>query len=134
MSSLSEDEQRILDEIESHLYVSDPELVREVTETTVYNHALRNIKWAALGLLSGVVVLVVMLLMSNGAFFYFGSFGGFLVMLIALLFLERNARRIGRAGWEEITRAMRRQGVRGIMGGASSRMRDRFERDGRSDK
>lgn len=130
MSSLSEDEQRILDEIESHLYVSDPELVREVTETTVYKHALRNIKWAAFGLFLGVVLVVVML-----AFFSFVfAFGGFLVMLVSLLFLERNARRIGRAGWEEITRAMRRQGLRGVMGGASSRMRDRFERDGRFNK
>ena len=61
---LSEDEQRILSEIESHLYESDPELAREVAETTVYTHAFRNIKWAGLGLLVGIVIMVWLLSVS----------------------------------------------------------------------
>ena len=40
---LSEDEQRILQEIEQQLYASDPELAREVSSTTVYRHAGRNL-------------------------------------------------------------------------------------------
>ena len=75
---LSEDEQRILSEIESHLYESDPELAREVAETTVYTHAFRNIKWAALGLLVGIVIMVWLLSVS-----FLLSFGGFLVMLVS---------------------------------------------------
>ena len=99
---LSEDEQRILSEIESHLYESDPELAREVAETTVYTHAFRNIKWAALGLLAGVVLMVWLLSTS-----FLLSFGGFLVMLLSLLFLERNARRVGKAGLGQVTESMR---------------------------
>ena len=45
---LSEDEQRILTEIEDHLYESDTALAREVAQTTIYTHAFRNLKWAAL--------------------------------------------------------------------------------------
>ena len=45
---LSEDEQRILSEIEEQLYESDPDLVREVTSKTIYSHAFRNLRFAAL--------------------------------------------------------------------------------------
>ena len=58
---LSEDEQRILQEIEQQLYASDPELAREVSSTTVYRHAGRNLKWAALGFAAGVVLMVASL-------------------------------------------------------------------------
>ncbi len=124
---LSEDEQRILGEIESHLYESDPELAREVAETTVYTHAFRNIKWAALGLLVGVALMVWLLSVS-----YLLSFGGFLVMLISLLFLERSARRVGRAGLGQMTQSMRGGGLRHVVGGAGSRMRDRYDRGDRN--
>ena len=124
---LSEDEQRILSEIESHLYESDPELAREVAETTVYTHAFRNIKWAALGLLVGVALMVWLLSVS-----YLLSFGGFLVMLISLLFLERSARRVGRAGLGQMTQSMRGGGLRHVVGGAGSRMRDRYDRGDRN--
>ena len=125
---LSEDEQRILSEIESHLYESDPELAREVAETTVYTHAFRNIKWAALGLLLGVVIMIWMLSTS-----YLLSFGGFLVMLGSLLFLERNARRVGKAGLGQVTQSMKGGGLRNMVGGAGARMRERLERDQRKD-
>ena len=45
---LSEDEERILLEIEENLYESDPELAREVSETTVYTKSLKNLKWSVL--------------------------------------------------------------------------------------
>ena len=124
---LSEDEQRILSEIESHLYESDPELAREVAETTVYTHAFRSIKWAALGLLVGIVIMVWLLSVS-----YLLSFAGFLVMLVSLLFLERNARRVGRAGLGQMTQSTRGGGFRDVVGGAGSRMRERFDRDNRN--
>lgn len=124
---LSEDEQRILSEIESHLYESDPQLAREVAETTVYTHAFRNIKWAALGLLAGVVLMVWLLSIS-----YLLSFGGFLVMLVSLLFLERNARRAGKAGLGQMTQSMRGGGLRHLVGGAGTRMRERYDRNDRN--
>jgi len=67
---LSEDEQRILTEIEQHLYESDPKLVHDVSKTTVYTHAFRNMKWATLGFIAGVVLMVALLSVS-----YIVSFG-----------------------------------------------------------
>jgi len=121
---LSEDEQRILSEIEDHLYESDPALAREVAETTVYTHAFRNLKWAGLGFVIGVV-LMVMLLSVHYAF----AFIGFLLMLGSLLWFERNLRMLGRAGLEQMTSTMRGGGgLRDVMGGAGAKMRDRFNR------
>lgn len=121
---LSEDEKRILSEIEQHLYESDPDLAREVSQTTIYSHAFRNMKWAGLGFLVGVVAMVALLSTS-----YLLSFGGFLLMLLSLLFFERNARKLGRAGLEQVTGSMRGGGgIRGVVGGAGERMRERFNR------
>lgn len=121
---LSEDEQRILQEIEAKLHESDPDLAREVGTTTVYSHAFRNLKWATLLFVVGVVLMVGLLATS---FVY--AFGGFLVMLAAALVFERNARRMGRAGMEQVTRSMRTAGLKDYFGSTSQRMRDRFRRD-----
>lgn len=120
---LSEDEQRILSEIEDHLYESDPALAREVAQTTIYTHAFRNLKWATAGFVLGVV-LMVLLLATN----FILAFGGFLLMLGSLLWFERNARKLGRAGLEQMTESFRGAGLRDAMGGAGSKMRERFQR------
>ena len=59
---LSEDEQRILSEIEDHLYESDPNLAREVAQTTIYPHAFRNLKRATVGFIAGTVAMVALFL------------------------------------------------------------------------
>lgn len=124
---LSEDEQRILTEIENHLYESDPALVREVSETTVYTHAFRNLKWATAGFVLGVVLMIALLSTS-----YLLAFGGFLLMLASVLWFERNARKLGRAGLEQMTHGMRGgSGLRDVVGGAGAKMRDRFNRGDR---
>ena len=122
---LSEDEQRILQEIEARLYEESPDLVREVSQTTLYSHAFRNIKWAGLGFLLGVVVLVATLSTS-----YLLAFGGFLIMLASAFLIEHNARKMGRAGWQEMTRSVRANGVRTFMGNTGRKVRQRFRRDG----
>ncbi len=121
---LSEDEQRILSEIEQQLYQSDPALARDIADTTVYTHAYRNLKWAILGFLVGVAMLLATLATS-----YWVAFGGFLVMLVSALAIERNARRLGKVGLDQITRSMRTSGLRDAFGNANQRMRDRFRRD-----
>ncbi len=126
MVPLSEDEQRILIEIEQHLYESDPKLVHEVSKTTVYTHAFRNMKWATLGFVVGVVLMVV-LLAAN----YVLAFGGFLLMLASVLLFERSARRLGRVGLDQMTRSMRGGSIKDAMGGAGARMRERFNRPDR---
>src|SRR5262249_47598353 len=55
---LSEDEQRILREIEANLSVTDPKLVQQVSDTTLYRHAARMIKWSVLGFVVGLTITV----------------------------------------------------------------------------
>ncbi|MGC1511761.1 MAG: DUF3040 domain-containing protein [Acidimicrobiales bacterium] len=121
---LSEEEQRILQEIEQQLYASDPGLVREVSATTIYTHAGRNLKWATLGFVAGVVFMVVTLAASPVL-----SFVGFLGMLASAIFFERNLRKMGRAGWQDWTQSMRRAGLGDQIGSARKRLQDRFKRE-----
>jgi hypothetical protein len=121
---LSEDEQRILSEIEQHLYASDPALAREVGSTTVYRHAGRNLKWAGVCFVAGLAFMVLTFTAS-----ILLAFAGFLVMLGSAIFFERNLRKMGRAGWHQWTQTMRTSGVRERMGTVGDRMRDRFKRD-----
>ena len=120
---LSEDEQRILTEIEDHLYESDPALAREVAQTTIYTHAFRNLKWATAGFVVGAALMVLLLATS-----FIFAFGGFLLMLLSLLWFERSARKLGRVGLEQMTQNFRGGGLREAMGGASSKVRERFQR------
>ena len=106
---LSEDEQRILREIEARFYESDPDLAREVATTTVYRHALRAIRWALLGLVACLVGMVVALSVHFAL-----AFAGFLGMLACALVIERNARTMGRTGWQELSGGS--GGVRGMFG------------------
>lgn len=123
---LSEHEQRILQEIEARLAESDPALAREVGSTTLYTHALRNIKWSALGFVGGMVLMVASL-STHWAI----AFLGFVVMLGCALAIERNARKMGRAGWQQFSGQGRTDagGVRSILGSTGQKMRERFQRN-----
>lgn len=121
---LNEEEQRILQEIEQHLYASDPQLVKEVSSTTVYRHAVRNLKYAAMGFVGGLVLMLATFATSillGGA--------GFFAMLASAIFFERNLRRMGRAGWRAWTESAKAANVRDALGSARTRMRDRFKRE-----
>lgn len=120
---LSEEEQRILSEIEQQFYEHDPAFAREVGSTTLYRHAGRNLKWAALGFLGGLVLLMVSFA-SNLAL----GFTGFLVMLGSAIWFERNLRKMGRAGWQALTGTVKAGGVRDYFGTAGDRFRNRFRR------
>jgi Flp pilus assembly protein TadB len=121
---LSEDEQRILSEIEERLYESDPRLAREVSSNTIYSHTMRNIRRAALLFLLGTVVMVALLSTSP-----FLAFLGVILMFLAAVWAVQNARHMGRAGWNEITTSMRSGHMKDFFGGQSDRMRERFRRE-----
>ncbi len=121
---LSEDEQRILLEIEQRLTEEDPDLVREVASTTVYTHALRNLKLASALFVLGVVAMI-WLLGTHAVL----AFGGFLIMLVAAVIFERNARRLGKTGVQQLTQNLRGGSVKDYFGSTSQRMRDRMRRE-----
>ncbi len=122
---LSEDEQRILTQIEQQLYQEDPVLAHEVSSTTVFTHGFKHIRLAALGFVVGLAVLLLTLSTS-----YWFSFGGFLIMLASAWYGEKNLRRVGRAGLQQVTGTARSGASggsgRGFFGDAQQRLRDRL--------
>lgn len=126
---LSEDEERILQEIAQRFYEDDPSFAREVSETTLYRHTVNRMKWSVAGLVAGAVFLVATLSMS-----FWLSFAGFLLMLLSALVFERNLRKLGRAGLEQLTQSVRANGVREALGGAGRKVRERFRRDDADDE
>ncbi|HZR15261.1 MAG TPA: DUF3040 domain-containing protein [Acidimicrobiia bacterium] len=121
---LSEEEQRILREIEANLSATDPALVQQVSQTTLYRHAARAIKWATVGFLAGLALL----LFTFTKLLVLGVVG-FLVMLGCLLVIERNVRKLGKAGFESLTSSLRTGALRGMFGNTGRKFRDRFHRD-----
>ncbi len=121
---LSEDEQRILHEIERSFYEHDPAFAREVSEKPLYRHAGRNCKWAAFGFLCGLV-----LLLASFASHPIVGFVGFLLMLGSALVFERNLRKMGRAGWQDVTRSVRDKSFPDVLQDARKRFRDHFKRE-----
>ncbi|MDP1807263.1 MAG: DUF3040 domain-containing protein [Acidimicrobiales bacterium] len=121
---LSEDEQRILHEIEQQFYESDPAFARGVGKTTLYRHAGRNLKWAALGFLCGFVLLV-----GSFATSLFLGFVGFAIMLACAFIFERNLRKMGKAGWKQVTGSFKTTQVKEQFGDVGKRLKKRFKRE-----
>jgi hypothetical protein len=122
---LSDEEQKILREIEAQLNATDPGLVEQVSRTTLYRHSARVIRWAALGVLGGLLLLVFTFRSSIWA----GALG-FAIMLACALVIERHARKLGKAGIDSLTGGWRAQGgLRNMFGDRSRQWRDRFRRD-----
>ena len=120
---LSEEEQRILSEIESQLRASDPDLARQVGSTTIYSHALRQLRWGIVAFVASFVATVLLLTVS-----FLLAFLGFLAMVASAVVIERAARRMGRAGIGDANQAIRGAGLRGYVNGAGKKARDRFKR------
>jgi hypothetical protein len=120
---LSEDEQRILQEMEQTLYQHDPKFAYRVRNKTVYRHAGRHLWLAGLVILLGLVVMVAFFTVS-----VFIGFLGFLIMLAGALICERNLRRVGRAGWQDLTRSPRAQSLAETLSDTRRRLRERFRR------
>jgi hypothetical protein len=120
---LSEEEQRILHEIERSFYERDPDFAKGVSKTTLYRHAGRNCKWAALTFGAGLALVV-----ASFATLPIVGFLGFLVMLGSTLVFERNLRKVGRAGWQEMTQSVRSRGFPDVLSDTRKRLRQRFRR------
>ena len=119
---LSEDEQRILHEIEQQFYESDPAFAREVAKTTVYRHHGRNLKWAGLGFFIGFLLLL------GFAVNLILGFAGFLIMLGCAFVFERNLRKMGRAGWKQVSESVKVSNFKEALGDAGKKIRKRFKK------
>lgn len=120
---LSEDEERIIHQIEQSFYENDPDFYKRATEETLYRHAGRNCKWALLGFLAGLAVLVV----SFASSLWLG-FIGFLIMLSCAIVFESNARKMGRAGWHDVSTSIRAKGLPDALGDTRRKLKERFNK------
>jgi hypothetical protein len=100
--ALSDDEQRILRQIEQELE-SDVKFAQAVSPSGLYLHSARTVRWAVLGLVVSVALLVVALQVH-----FLLAFAVFIGMLVLLAVIERNARAIGRAGFQDVAGALRK--------------------------
>lgn len=123
---LSEDEQRILQQIEQQFYATDPDLAGEIGNHSLYAHCLRRMRWAAALFVVGLIVLVVALATATS---FLVSFVGFVVMLGACLWAERNFRKMGRAGMAQLSEALHAGGLKDYFGDAGDRVRNRLRRE-----
>lgn len=117
---LSEEEQKILREIEAQLNATDPALVDQVTRTTVYRHAGRNIRFAMIGAIAGLVIVLTQFTNSTAV-----AVVGFVVMLGSLLVVSDNLKKMGKASINDFF---------GLRGGAPrpgfvEALRDRMRRE-----
>jgi len=114
---LSDDEQRILREIEQQLE-TDERFAQAVSPSGLYRHSVRTVRWAILGVVAGLVITVAALQVH-----FLVSFVGFLTMLICGLMIERQVRLMGKAGVQDLAQTLRQPRF------AAARFRSRPERD-----
>jgi hypothetical protein len=93
---LSEDEERILNQIEQGFYQRDPQSAKRIGDTTLPRYLARNCRWSLLGFLGGLVILLVSFASS-----WILGLVGFVIMTAAAIVFVQNLRRMGRHGWQQ---------------------------------
>jgi hypothetical protein len=121
---LNENEERILHEIEKGFYANDPESARRIESTTLPKYLARNCKWAGLGFLVGLAILLV----GFASNWIVGVFG-FVVMLACAVVLTHNVRRMGQHGWRQLSASLRGRPFNEAIDDATRRLRRRFGGD-----
>jgi len=114
---LSEDEQRILRQIEEQLQ-SDQRFAQIASPAGMYRQSAKTIRWAVIGAVAGLLFTVIALQVH-----FLLAFGGFLIMLACALVIERQLRAIGKVGVQDIAASLRKSRI------SAARIRDRFPRE-----
>ena len=120
---LSEHEQRVLAELEESLSKQDPRFAKNVRETNVYSHGGRRVRWGVAGFVAGFVILI--LFFSQSVFL---GLVGVALMFVSAIVVERNARLLGRASWQDITRTAHGDDAHSNYGPRTSSLRDWLSR------
>ncbi len=121
---LSEHEQRVLQELEQALVQEDPKFADRVRSESVYRYAGRYLKWSVLGFIAGLVVMLAFFTTSVAV-----GFLGVLIMFGSLVVFWTNLHRMGKAGWEDIGRSLRKEGFGNAVSDTRTWLRERFRRN-----
>jgi hypothetical protein len=103
---LSDNEQRILREIEAQLK-TDEKFAHAVSSSGLYRHSARRVWWALLGMVLSLIGVVASLQIH-----FLVAFVAFIAMLGCALVIERQLRLIGRAGVQDIAQSIRKPRVK----------------------
>jgi len=120
---LSEHEQKILAELEESLSKQDPQFAKSVQNTNVYAHSGRRVRWGIAGFVAGLLILI--LCFSTSVLL---GLAGVAIMFASAVVVERNARRLGRASWQDLTRRGTGDDVVSGLDSRSSALRDWLSR------
>jgi len=123
---LSEHEQRILAQLEESLSKQDPRFAKSVRETNVYSHGGRRVRWGIAGFLVGLLILVLFFSRSIA-----WGLVGVALMFVSAVIVERNARLLGRASWQDLTRTPQGDDAHANYGPRTSSLRDWLSRQRR---
>ncbi|MBV9661197.1 MAG: DUF3040 domain-containing protein [Acidimicrobiales bacterium] len=119
---LNENEQRILAEIERQFHAHDPASAERIGSTTLRHYLARNCRWAALGFVVGLVILLAAFASS----WILGVFG-FLLMVASTVVLIQNLRKMSKLGLEQASRSFGGQTVGQMFEDLAERLRHRFD-------
>lgn len=96
---LSENEEKILADIEANIRKSDPGLAQHVEQNTIYRHSGRRILLSVLGLVALLVVIVV-----SFTKLWPVAFIAFIAMVIIGISLVDHVAKISKAGVDDVIR------------------------------
>ena len=103
---LSDEEQRILREIEAQLQ-TDEKFANAVSSAGLYRHSARRVYGALIGVIVSLVAIVASLQIH-----FLIAFAAFVVMMGFALVIERQVRLIGRAGVQDLAQTIRKPRVK----------------------
>ena len=121
---LNEEEQRILAEIERQFHAHDPESAKRISSTTLQRYLARNSRWAALGFIVGLIILLA----GFASSWIIGIFG-FLIMVASAVVLIQNLRKMSRLGLEQVSRSINARNLSQTMDDFGRKLRRRFNSD-----
>jgi hypothetical protein len=110
--------------LEQSLYHEDPEFAERVRSETVYRHAGRYCIWSALVFVAALVFMI--LTFSRSVVL---GFIGVVVMFLSGVVFANNARRMGKAGIDDISRSLHSRNLSNAAHDPRDWIRGRFHRD-----
>jgi Protein of unknown function (DUF3040) len=117
---LSEDEERILHQIERKFYEHDPRSARRIEETTLPRYLRRNVGWGLAGFVLGLAIVFAAFASS-----WVVGVIGFVVMTVSAIVVVQNVRRMGRHSLKVLSDGLGERGVSDRLGEAAKRWRRR---------
>jgi thiol:disulfide interchange protein len=124
---LSEEEQRIIKEMERHLLNEDRDFVSRVQSETIYKHLGRKLLLGVIGVIIGLIWLIYFLQVSVAA-----AFVGFIIMIAFALWMESNLRKLSKVSVEEVSNSIKHkkiwEDIKEVKEGFIKRFKGRFNK------